>query len=329
MAEEDKATKETVWVRPEEAVKILKDHLGSRGKITIRQMKAAAKQGLVKHKERGDRISIDTESLFALIERVHTGEIDLSEIHVIEPDKPKENIEPTPPKQNQKSKAPMPPPQKPYADTTKKEIEEIKAKLNELNQLKNNVMALMEQMPTLIEQHATKAATKTVQEATQEIMSAITGITADNAPSVGEQLSGAEGPPAPNTGGTPLGVNPSQIPPSVIDKQLQLELMDRLPKMQSFDKLLMAVSNPGFLKLLGVMKGSGTPQQSSDGGAGSLIGAMQVLSELNKMFVQQTVNTVNALKELTQASKIATETEIKKSRKPRAKVEASEEEEGE
>ena len=293
---------------------------------------------------------IDSDSLFALIERVHTGEVDLTDIKPIEEPKPEKPKEPGPRKvEPQKPEPPPPAPEPPTPpppktdDNIKQEMAQLRNEINELKNLKNNVMSLADQLPSLIEQHATKAASQAVQEAVQQIMATIGPTTGQPDTVSAGNLSGmpnseTPNPASPNPPTHPSpgpGIDPSNISPTLIEKQLEIELMERLPKMSSMDKLLMAISNPGFAKLLGVMK---APEQQAvsgggDQGVGSLVNAMQVLSKKKKMFTQQTVDTINAFKQIAVADKIATEAQIRREKgrlpeppKPKAKKTKTEEE---
>lgn len=325
------AEQNTIWLRPEEAIKMMKDYLGSKGKLTPKQIRTIAEKGFIRLKSRKNGMVIDSESLYALAERVNTGEVDLEEISVSQTEEetteaketPAPPTPPSPPKseasQQQTSavgdkdikdrKPPSPSPS--VNDNLLMEVKHLKNEIAELQALRTNVLSLADQLPTLIEQHASKVASETVQEAVQQMMAMIGGgQPADisgmppNSPGTATETHQASATPgSPSAGPAAGGIDPSQIPSSVIEKQLQLELMERLPKMQALDKLILAVSNPGFAKLLGVVKTPpGQPQQVQDGSE-TLVNAMRVLSEIQKMFTEQTVSSIKAFKQIVEAEK--------------------------
>jgi len=318
-----------------QTIKLIKSEIGAeKGTFTYRQIRFFIDDGVLKAMKTNKGYMVEKQSVLEFIDKLkenmqnaqeqeqgqqeeNTGLSDTAQMQEsISTENKSEEPELESNKEQTEDKVDIDSLIKPYVE----EINSLKLKIAELEGLKNNVLALTEQLPEIIKNESSRAATQAVHEAMQQIMATIGA--AEQQPPNPQQAAplGDEQQASTQTRqAQAAGINPEQIPPSVIEKQMELEYLERIQKAQPLDKVIFALSKPGFMNILDALKGADRRQEmpQQPDAANLLLNAVNTLTKIQEIFTNQLLNTMKAFRNVVEIEGAKHKMEAKSSKSPK------------
>jgi len=274
------------WIDLKEACDLLQEGLNISPQEAEERLRVLLKAGVIKHKTRKNKIEVRLSDVQDLIEDSQSEpKATSNDQKEVAPESTLEeapNVEPTP----EKSKAQI---------DLEGKIEALEKKLSEIEAVKEHIVAMAQQIPEWVQKESSKVAAQVVQESMQQLLNAIPQLqrtpTEEGQEPIGDMV---KPPTTPNPQAPTEGSN------------YQIELIEKLKNMSPLDKLLFAINNPGFANLLSVMKMAPPPQQPQSSNQGgneldAILGIIKFITNIQKEFTSQTLETIKAYKELVRA----------------------------